>query len=52
MGDNAEIIGDGVAPVVPLFRQTFGEKVVDGLGELGEGGVEGVVGHLAVHDAP
>ena len=52
MRDDAKIIGDGIAPRAPLFRQHFSEEPVDCLGELGESRVEFVVRDLAVHDAP
>ena len=50
--DDSEIVGDGVAPRRPLSWQSSAEEIVDGFGEEGEAGVEAVVGHLAMHDAP
>ena len=44
MRDDTKIIGDGIAPDCPLARRSPGEEIVDGLGEEGEGRVEGVVG--------
>ena len=52
MRDDTEIVGYGVAPSRPLSWQALLEEVIDRFGEEVEVGVEPVVGHLAMHDAP
>jgi hypothetical protein len=50
--DDAEVIGDFVAKVAPVFWDGFAEEVQDGVGELLLPGIETVMRDMGVHDGP
>ena len=52
MGNDAEIVGDGVADGFPFLRQGLVEEPEHRLGKLQEIGIEPIVRHMAMYDAP
>jgi len=52
LGDDAEIVGDGVAPLVCVFWDSIPEKTEHSIDKLGEGRIVAVVGNVFMHDAP
>ncbi len=52
VGYDREVVCDGVAPGFPLFGQSSAEEIEDGVDEVPEVGMEPVVGHFPVQDAP
>jgi len=52
MLDDAEVVGDSVAELVPFIGQGFAEELQNSVGELVERGIVAVMRHPFVHDAP
>ena len=52
VGYDREVVCDGVAAGFPLFGQSLAEEIEDGVDEMPEVGMEPVVGHFPVQDAP
>ena len=52
LGDDAEVVGDGVAPLVCVLWDSIPEKTEHSVDELGEGRVVVVVGDVLMHDPP
>ena len=52
MCDDAEVVGDDCAELLPHVRKGIIKERIDRLGEFLKVEVEAVVRHVSVHDAP